>query len=233
MTRGNMLSDTLIARALSCEGLSYGDPSTQRAYLLHQYPGDRTAAGEPDANARQMGERQTGCLLTVRGNLAADEVDGTISWRGAPLDVLRCSYALPGVLSFVETLLVQLGRQRGLLVDHGPELAALELADVVLIGQGGQAPSDEGERAKWRAAWGGLAHGFLVTGLSTDGQGRTLVESIDGGQIDPRNGGRCTAIRRVTRRLEMRGGNPWLVSSDGGARRIGWRLRAGALPCRP
>jgi hypothetical protein len=220
-----VLADTLIARALTCDGLSYGDGRTRQAYLLHQYPTDTPF------NRNDMGKRQSGCLLHVRSLLAAEGVAGEIDWRGRLLDVLRAPYA-GELLGTIETILQELARQRGLLTEglfRGAEVPELLPADLVVIGQGGRAPVDPIQRQLWQTDWGGVAHGFLVTGVSDD---KIEIESSDGGQTDKLNSGYPTAIRRVVRRLERRRNGWWLVSDDGRARRLNWRLRCSDLPLR-
>lgn len=220
-----MLADTLVRRALDCNGLSYGDGRTRAAYLRHQYPGDTAF------NRNDMGRHQSGCLLHVRGLLAADEVDGVISWGGRQLDVLRGPYAGP-LCGRIETILYELARQRGLLTERlyqGDAVPELQPGDLVVIGQGGSRPTDSIQRQLWQADWGDIAHGFLVTGVD---EGGLVVESSDGGQTDSLNSGHPTAIRRVERRLERRRNGWWLASDSGKARRLNWRLRAGELPLR-
>jgi hypothetical protein len=224
-----VLDDTLVARALSKHGLSFGDPDARTPYLLHQYPGDRARSGMPTAAALDMGKRQSGCLLHCRGVLAADEVDGVTTWDGKQRDVLRESYASPAFLGRVEAMLQKLARARGLLLEQlyaGTDLPDLEPADIVVMGLGGSLPTEEPARSEHLRTWGGIAHGFVVIGR--DGY---LVESSDGGQTDAANAGRPTLIRRRERRLERRGNGWWLVSA-GDARRLNWRLRAGHLPLR-
>ncbi len=227
------LADTLIVRALEQDGLSFGNKATRRAYLLDCYPGDRDEHGEPDGNAVSMGAGQSSCLLHCRGVLAADECDGEVSWHGKALDVLRCPYHDPSVFTQIDGLLFELGRQKGVLVTAAAgadQLADIGPANIVTIGSRGSAPKDPVEKARWLAEWGGLMHGILVTGVRVE-DGVTFIESVEGGRLDAITGN-STAIERVERRLERRaGGHHWLVSANGGARRLNWRLRAGELPC--
>lgn len=224
-----LLADTIVALALECNGLSYGDPERREAYLRHQYPSDSWA------NALEMGRRQSGCLLHARSLLSrqrrgdgSPELDGRILWQGAQVDLWAAPYAAKGQLGMIEGLLWELARQRGLLVANAGETEAppeLRPSDLVVIGQGGQPPLDPAERERWRRRWGGLAHGLVVTGAEG-----LEVESSDGGQTDPLNAGRPTAILRRLRRLVRREGGWWLEDAAG-ARRIGWIFRMGDLPC--
>ena len=241
-----MLADTIVQMALARVGASYGG-HRRAEYLAHQYPGDTLAA------ATQMGSRQSGCLLTARGCLAhqrradgSPEVDGVISWHGARVDVLRAPYASASMLGQIEGVLVELARQRDQEGDptRGPEARILktdlwkgdapphlEPGDFVIIGSGGSAPADPAAKAKWASEWGGLVHGFIVTGV---GDGGLAVESVDGGQTDPANGGHPTAILARSRRLERRASGWWAVNAPGGpGRRLNRRIRAGLLPLLP
>lgn len=224
------LADTLVARTLERVDLSYG--ATRDPYLRAVLPGDVDAEGSPNVQAVEMGSHQSSCLLFGRGVLAADEVDGVITWAGAPLDVLRCPYADRRVLGRVEALLLELARQRGLLVNHYDQKAMRDIqpGDLLVIGYGGSLPTDPAERARHLAVWGGVAHGLVVTEAHDEG-GMLTVVSVDGGQVDPANGGRPTAIRRVVRTLERRE-NGWWLGNGFGRRRLNWRLRCPELPVR-
>lgn len=225
------LADTLVARALERVDLSYG--ATRDAYLRAVLPGDVDEHGNPSAQAVEMGSHQSSCLLFARGVLAADEVDGTIPWAGVPLDVLRCPYADRRVLGRVEALLLELARQRGLLVNHYDQKAMADIrpGDLLVIGYGGSLPKDPAERARHLAIWGGVAHGLMVTEVHTEQGGGLTVVSGDGGQRDPGNEGKPTAIRRVVRTLERRENGLWLANGFG-RRRLNWRLRCPELPVR-
>jgi hypothetical protein len=216
-----MSADSLVSTALSYQNFSYGDPDKRRAYLLHQYNGDVDDTGEPTAAAKEFGKTQYGCLLHARGVLAENQVDGTIPFRGKLVDVLRCSYRVP-YLGLVETMLQELARARGLLVMHTDQesIADVQPADLLVIGEGGQAPADPAQRQVWLANAGGVAHGVFVTGV--DGQ---TIESVDGGGIDPLNSCHGSLIRRCVRTVGVRNGKLWLND-----RRISWRLRCADLP---
>lgn len=220
-----MLADTIVAAALSYTGCSWGDPATRERYCKHMCPGDTPA------NARQMGSRQSACLLHCKAVLGeqrrgdgSPELDGTIMWKGRPVDLWTAPYAGP-LLGTIEGLLFELGRQRGVLktrLYEGEAVPDLHPGDIVLVGQGGGAPSDPAAKAKWLAEWGGVAHGFVVTAVSPDG---LTVESSDGGQSDKLNSGYPTAIAKVQRVL-VRRPQGWFL----GSRRLSWRLRAPDLP---
>lgn len=218
------LADTLVARALECDGLSFGDLAKRPLYLLHQYNGDVTAEGSPTAAATDMGRGQYGCILHGRGLLAEDEVDGTIVYHGKSMDILRCAYA--PLIGQIEGMMQAFAKARRLLVDSGDDLSDIQPADLVVIGMGGQAPSDPAAKAKWLADWGGVAHGVFVTGVSGD-----KIESVDGGQSDEKNPPHGSAIKRCERRL-VKHANGWWLHDNHGARRINWRLRCADLPLR-
>jgi len=232
-----VLGDTLARMALERAGASWGDPARRREYLLHQYPGDRTPAGEPSWAAGDMGRRQSGCLLTCRGTLAAQrradgsaELDGLTPWHGRQVDLLRCTYGAP-FLGLIEPMLLEYGRHRGVLregVWRAEEPPPLAPGDILTIGNLGQAPKDPIQRQLWLHDWGGLVHGFMV--VDVDG---LRVGSVDGGQSDRLNSGFPTAIRRVDRTLERRSNGWWLVNGDGKARRCNWLLKASELAVTP
>lgn len=225
------LADTLVARALGRVDLSYGD--TRDDYLRAILPGDVDADGNPNAAAIEMGSHQSSCLLHGRGVLAADEVDGTIEWAGQSLDVLRCPYADKRVMTRVEALLLELARQRKQLVNHYDQGAMRNIrpGDLLVIGYGGSLPKDPVERARHIAIWGGVAHGLVVVEVHEEPGGGLTVVSIDGGQADPRNGSKPTAIRRVVRTLERRE-NGWWLGNGFGHKRLNWRLRCSELRLR-
>jgi hypothetical protein len=223
-----MLADTIVALALAREGASFGDPARRPEYLAHQYPGDTPF------HAREMGSRQSGCLLFARGCLAhqrrADgtpELDGSITWRGRSVDALQDPYAGP-LLGAIEGLLQEYGRQRGVLITDAFEVedlpALVTPGDILAIGNLGQPPTDSVQREQWRRSWGGLLHGIVVTGR----QGLE-VERIEGGKTDPLNSSRPTAIRRGTGALERRADGWWLREGASGARRCNWLLRTSTL----
>lgn len=227
-----MLADTVVALALSLEGASYGNAARRAEYLAHQYPGDTAF------DAKDMGSHQSGCLLFARGCLAhqrrADgtpELDGQITWKGKRLDALRAPYAAPELLGQIDGLLQEFGSQRGVLVRDAykradlPELLAP--GDILAIGALGQPPLDSVQADLWRRHWGGLLHGFIVTGV----QGLE-VERIEGGKTDSLNGHRPTAIQRGVSPLERRADGWWVRESPTRARRCNWLLRASCLEAR-
>lgn len=219
-----MFADTLCARALECNGLSYGNLTTRLPYLKHCYGGDVTPQGNPNADAQSMGSGQYACQLHQRGVLAEDEVDGMIVYRGKEVDILRCAYA--PYIGQIDAMLQALGKARGLLVTGGDALGDIQPADLVTIGMGGKAPDDPAEKARWLAEWGGVAHGVFVTGV----RGTTIL-CTDGGQQDPANVPHGTAIANCERYLVKRTNGWWLADAHG-AKRINWRIRGGALPLR-
>lgn len=221
------LADTIVARALETAGLSYGDPVTRQAYTRHLYPGDRTGDGGPSTAALQLASTQSSCLLHARALLAADEVDGFIPWPKEPLDVLRCSYAQPNAIGMVEAFLHGLAEARGVTLDAEAR-SRPEPADVLVIGFGGSLPADPAARAKHLWDFGGVAHGLVVTAVRREGS-RVVVESVDGGQTDSRNGNRPTAIRPRSREL-VRVRDAWWLADGTSARKLTWGMRASCLP---
>jgi len=214
------MHDALVAYALSLDGLSYG--RTPARYTAELYPYDTPQ------QAKQMASSQSSCGLVCEAILRASGMDGRISWRGVPTNGLAIPYAaryrrVPAVAYQVE-----LARQRRHWVSssglRNEPLVSPEVGDMVLIGHGG-APD-----------WGGVEHVLTVTGITGE-----QIESIDGGQVDPLNDGRPTAIRLVVRLLVRRQeqGELWLVppgtklSSGGkpfGGKRVqGW-IKAPLLP---
>lgn len=213
------LDDTLVARALQCPGLSYGNPATRAAYLALHYPGDTPK------DAAEMGAKQSACMLFVRGLLAGDETDGMITYRGKLVDILRGPYA--AYVGQIGPMLSTLGQQKKIITSEQAAFSDVQPADMIVIGQGGSAPQDAAAKAAWLRDWGGLEHALFVTGFDGD-----VVESVDGGQTDPQNASRSTAVATRRRTLIKRNGVLWLADDSGAARRIGWRLRCGALPVR-
>lgn len=214
------MHDSLVAYALSLAGLSYGKSPDR--YTRELYPYDNPQ------QAKQMASSQSSCGLVCEAILRACGIDGRITWRGSPINGLKVPYGgryrrLPAVAYQVE-----LARQRRQWVSSSglrkEPLASPDVGDMVLIGHGG-APD-----------WGGTEHVLTVTGLTGE-----HIESIDGGQVDPANEGRTTAIRLVMRRLVRREaqGELWLVPPDtrlspggrplGGKRVQGW-IKAPLLP---
>lgn len=213
------LADTYVAATLDAIGLSYGDEALRSAYLSHCYPGDTLA------DARSMGAVQSACMLHARGGLVEAGANGVIRWGGKQIDILRCPYAGP-MLGRIEEMLLALGKaNRVLEQDRFAVGEGIQASDILGMGYGSRRPTDPGELARWLSEYGGLAHGSVVTGVEG-----VVIECGDGGQPDPKNGGKPTAIRRVERTLERRA-NGWWLSGSAGPRRITWRLRAADLPC--
>ncbi len=209
--------DTNTLLALDTVGLSYGDPKKRHKYARTIHPFDDLAT------AVQMASTQSACLLHARAILAvqkdADDawcLPGEITRNGRRVDALRTPYAQ--TLGQIETLLTEWGRQHGYLTPdpwRGVDPPDIRPGDIVLVGQGGSPPKDAVARAQWLQKWGGVAHGFVVVGT-----GGAEVMSVDGGQPDPLNGNRPTAIRSRTRTLVRKANGWWL-----GDRRLNWRIR--------
>jgi len=213
-----MSRDAIVSTALAQEGKSYSADADEYETLLQV----------PDADARAM----YSCGLTCRAICRIAEVSGLIDWHGQPLEVLRDPYSKCASRGcYAITCIVALGMARGLWVSTSRHDGQAEpiAGDMVVIGG---SPS---------GAWGGPEHILTVTGR--DG---AMVESIDGGQTDARNGYHGTAIRKVTRELLSVPAHHelWLVTPGskrqlngrpvaGAGRRVqGW-TRAGDLPCLP
>ena len=209
-----MSADAIVNTALAQEGLSYG--ADRMPYLALCYAGDTAQ------DAAEMGRRQSSCGLVARGILRIAEVDGGLIWQGVAVDVLRDPYArLMQHGCYAITLLETLGRDRQLWVP-AREGGDPQPGDIIVIGAD-------------TPGWGGGEH--VLTCVDRDGD---LVESIDGGQTDPANGGHSTAVRKRQRTLVRVPGTEelWLASAPqlaegrpvNGRRIQGW-LRAGELPC--
>ncbi len=220
-----MLADTIVARALASAGLSYGDPVKRPLYKDAILPTDKEP--QRDGMARTM----ISCMLFIRGTLALDEVDGMAHYGNGVIDVLRAPYA--NHITHIDTLLTNLAVQRGLHRDSHDQEAMRELvkpAGMIVIGAGGSLPpAGSKERVAHVSAWGGVAHGIIVTDVKTIG-GKTIVEHVAGGQIDPLNldpikGPRCTKIERGEDELIQRASGLWL-----GNRKLNWGMDLGALP---
>jgi hypothetical protein len=217
-----MLRETLVTRAMMCDGLSYGNPATKQAYKDHLFGSDT----EP--NRESFAKTMMSCLLHARALMGRDEVDGFVSWGGGRRDVLREPYA--NFVSHIETLLQTLARQRKLLVTYQDQEAAKRIlvgGALLIHGALGKLPPPGPARDKHLREWGGVAHGMVVTEVL---QGGKVLECVDGGQLDPGNidaegRQRCTRIAKVYRRVTYRPSGMWI---DG--RRFCWGMDMGALP---
>lgn len=190
--------EIVAARALELDGLSFG--ATPDRLIAALYPNDTRA------DALSMGRGQSNCGGTC---------EAILRLAGGP------SCPLPYVASFrtrerLPWLIWQReeAKKRGAWVDArawGPERQLPILGDMVEIG--GDTP-----------AWGdpGVYSGPHV--LTIVGGERFDCDSVDGGQSDPLNGGRPTAIRRRARRFDERGDQLWLVDPETrkGRRVSGW-----------
>ena len=92
-------------------------------------------------------------------------------------------------------MLWTLAKARGWL--ETKDLLDVQPGDILVIGEGTQ------------------THGVVVVGV--DG---STVHAVDGGQVDSRNGGKGTAIRRRVRTIGSRNGRVWL-----GDKEVKWRIR--------
>lgn len=152
--------------------------------------------------AREMASEDFSCALTVRAILAKAEVDGMCELAGREQDVLREPYA--GLTGLAVALLIQLAQARGLWLSH-PTMDDLQPGVVVLI----DAPD----------------HALTIVGRTEQG-GAVILETIEGGMIDPPNHGKGTAIHRKIRYAE-RGPFGRLIVG----RTVRGIFDAGALPC--
>jgi hypothetical protein len=151
------------------------------------------------ADRRQIAERESLCGLTCEDILRGAGVDGTLYGK----DALRVPYA-----SRIGTTVAyqrQLGQARGCWHDASRHATGDPLPR----------PGDMVELA-------GPAHVLTVVRELPHGG----LETVEGGQIDPLNGGRCTAILRKRRVLSVRGSRLYCDERPV----TGW-LRAGDLPC--
>lgn len=219
-----MIADSTVALALEAEGSSFGNADRRHEYLRACYPHDS------GADAEEMGRSQSACLLFARGclsrQLQADgrpEIEGVITWRGGPFDALRTPYAK--TIGQIEVLLYEWAKAHGHLhtalwqgdaLADGTEIPPeIVPGDIVVVGSLSVPPQIEPHRTTWARTWGGVTHGFVVTGVS----GRD-VESVDGGQTDERNSYKPTAIKSRSRRLERKDSGWWL-----GDRRLNYLVR--------
>ena len=211
-----MLQDTLVAMALEKVGLCYGDPAKRPAYrdFIYAFDGD---------NADAFASKMISCLMFAKALLAHNEVNGVITYRAVRRDVLHESYA--NFIGQIDLLLQGLAKQNGLLVrneDVSVETlrAAIEPGCLVVHGAGGQLPKEEPARSQHIATWGGIAHGLVATGV----EGETVL-SVDGGQLDPQNSNRSTAIAAREREFSVRKGKLWL-----GDRRVNYVFPMHKMP---
>lgn len=211
-----MLQDTIVAMALEKVGLCYGDPSKRPAYRDFIYAFDG-----PDAD--DFASKMMSCLMLAKALMAHNEVNGVITYRGARRDVLRESYA--NFLTQIDLIMVGLAKENKLLVrneDVSAEMlrAAIEPGCLVVHGAGGQLPKEEKARQAHLALWGGVAHGLVATMIEGD-----TVLSVDGGQLDPLNQNRCTAVLARERDFSIRKGKLWL-----GDRRVNYVFPMHKMP---
>lgn len=177
-----------------------------------------------------MGRSQSACLLFALGclsrQLQADgrpEIEGLITFRGAPMDALRTPYAK--TVGQIETLLYEWAKRHDCLraalwqgdaLADGTEIPPeIVPGDIVVVGSLSVPPQIEPYRSKWLKEWGGVTHGFVVT--ATDGR---RISSVDGGQTDPKNSYKPTAIAARERMLERKASGWWL-----GDRRLNYLVR--------
>lgn len=187
--------DAIVARALALVGLSYG--ATRDRYVDALYPHDVRGV------ALSMAGSQSSCGLTCEAILRTVGIESlepyAASLRGA---------RLPAVVWQREE-----AKRRGAWVDATTWDESRQLpimGDMVEIGGGGHGWSDPG-------VYAGSHVLTLVCGE------RYGCDSVDGGQSDPQNSARPTAIGRRARRFDERGRQLWLVDTDGRGRRVaGW-----------
>ena len=214
----------IVDAALALAGLSYGDPASRGRYIANLYPYDDPAVAD------QLASGQESCGLTCEAILRAVGVDGSIDWRrkeqGAHVeqrvDLLRVPYnqrwCTPpregeyglGAVSYQ----LELARQ------HGALWACPSTIEETLdLCEPGAMVQLEGP-----------AHVLTVIGRLPDGS----LETVEGGQVDGRNGGKCTAILQLRRELLLGAGGVRLRSggSTGPGRRLVSILRAWELPLR-
>lgn len=219
-----MSADAIVRRALLANGLSPGRDF--EAWRKHFFPLDATfharqwAFGYSDPQTGWH-DPQSNCGLHILSCMQHEEVDGQVKFHGAERDWLRIPRAqiVGGNLG----LLQELGQQRGLLRKPDHRRPHLAPGTVILIG------GDDGRpRAEWKH--GGYAHALLVTGGDPAG----VLETSEGGQLDPDNGQHLTAIRQKHREVyEARRGSWWLrtAGTQEQGREIRWWYQAGDLPC--
>ena len=156
------------------------------------------------AQARQMGAEQSACGLVCEAILRKASVDGRCNFRGVERDWLQMPYAarLGTAVAYQEAL----GRARRAWVSGiATRPSTGDMVTVV-----------------------GPEHVLTVVGVQPDG----VLRTVEGGQIDAGNGGKCTAIRGLKRVL-VRDGDAWILRTagthTGGRRVLGW-MRASMLP---
>ena len=154
--------------------------------------------------ARQMAQVQESCGLTCEAILRRAGVDGTCRLQGRVQDWLQVPYATR--LGTAVAMQEQLGRERGCWVDARPDAVPPLGAMVTVLSS---------------------THVLTIVGERADG----TYDTVEGGQIDRGNSGRCTAIRRCHRELYEVNGRLWLrsVGASTGRQVRGW-VRAADLP---
>lgn len=161
---------------------------------------------------------QSGCMLYLLGLAQRTGRDGRILWRGRQIDPLYDPYA--SHIGLAPSLVEELGRQAGLLRD-GTSAPDIEMGAAVFVGGNDGLPPE-------RQIYGGLGHGFLVVGVREDG----TLDTVEGGQVDPGNGGHPTAVKACHRELYSRGGGYWLrtAGSRSEGRMVRWHFPLHKLP---
>lgn len=159
------------------------------------------------ADAKAGAAKEDSCGWVCEAVMRRSEVDGTIERAGRRVDGLRMPYAARSRILQTVPYQEELARQRGLWVRPAPGLRPDAGCMVTVLGP---------------------THVLTVTGREGD-----ELEVIEGGQIDPANHGRGTAIRKHRKRVVEQHGRLYLRPLDtvGQLREVwGW-FQAGDLPC--
>lgn len=218
-----MSADAIVAAALALAPVSVGEDFD--AYRQVIYPLDTLA----DAQSFCYGHPrhsppippQFGCGMFGWSVCRMAEVDGRIRWLGREVDFLGSPYKR--FVGLAPVLLEELGRQRGLLHrgDHN-EQPDLSPGTILCVGgDDGLPPEQHG--------WGGKTHVIVVTGMWPDG----TLETVEGGQIDERNGYHGTSVELKHREVFQLGNGQWWLRDAGTSergRRVRWWMQAGDLP---
>lgn len=216
-----MSADAIVSYALSLVDLSEG--ATPERYRALLFPHDSAA------QAAQMAHVDSSCGLTCEAILRGSEVDGRIDWHGHQLDGLAVPYATRFAGCCAVVYQGELAQQRGLWVSADARGDALPtpgcMATIGATPPCAKRADNPEAWDRWLAAWGGVPHVLTFT----DDNGGT----IEGGQTDPHNGFRSTAIKAGKRVLRVAEGHLWCgTANDRGRRVLGW-FQAGDLPCVP